>query len=424
MSVQLLSMALAPLLGLFIMSISSALMSSLTTLRLDAMGFSATMVGVVSSAYFIGLTLGSIFNERLISRIGHIRAYSCFAALIAVTISLQGLCSDPWIWSALRLINGWAIVGVYLVVESWLLLVAEPKIRGRLLALYMIALYSAGLLGQLSLGTVMGAGQDVPFTIAAMLASLSLVPIVMIPKVTPLVERAEPLHPGKLLRITPTGVMGCFGSGVAIAAVYTLLPLYLQKVGLNVTEVGHMMAAVIFGAMVLQYPVGRWSDRKDRQTVLIILGAACGVLSVAAVLLPPSGWPMVLVMFLLGGGVFAVYPVAVSHAADSAPDGALVRMIQGLLLINSLGSAVSPMAISPVMTWAGPSGLFWAFAVINLGMVAFFVWRRRAHPVPVASAPFAAAAQYSATGVELRMTQDLAHAVQAHEADEEMAKAG
>ena len=53
MSVQLLSMALAPLLGLFIMSISSALMSSLTTLRLDAMGFSATMVGVVSSAYFI-----------------------------------------------------------------------------------------------------------------------------------------------------------------------------------------------------------------------------------------------------------------------------------------------------------------------------------------------------------------------------------
>jgi MFS family permease len=195
-------------------------------------------------------------------------------------------------------------------------------------------------------------------------------------------------------------------------------------VGLNVTEVGHMMAAVIFGAMVLQYPVGRWSDRKDRQTVLIILGAACAVLSVAAVVLPPSGWPMVLVMFLLGGGVFAVYPVAVSHAADSAPDGALVRMIQGLLLINSLGSAVSPMAISPVMTWAGPSGLFWAFAVINLGMVAFFVWRRRAHPVPVASAPFAAAAQYSATGVELRMTQDLAHAVQAHEADEEMAKAG
>jgi MFS family permease len=222
--------------------------------------------------------------------------------------------------------------------------------------------------------------------------------------------------------------MGCFGSGIAIAAVYTLLPLYLQKVGLSITEVGHMMAAVIFGAMVLQYPVGRWSDRKDRQSVLIVLGMACALLSGAVLLLPPSGWPMLVVMFLLGGAVFAVYPVAVSHAADSAPDGALVRMIQGLLLINSLGSAISPLAISPIMGWAGPSGLFWAFAVLNLALVAFFVWRRREHPVPVSAAPFAAAAQYSPTGMELRMTEDLTQAVQEHEAEAEaeqqLAKAG
>ena len=47
-----------------------------------------------------------------------------------------------------------------------------------------------------------------------------------------------PLLPQHLARMTPTGVMGCFGSGVAIAAVYTLLPLYLQRIGLDVAEVG------------------------------------------------------------------------------------------------------------------------------------------------------------------------------------------
>ena len=41
-------------------------------------------------------------------------------------------------------------------------------------------------------------------------------------------------------------------------------------------------------------------------------------------------------LFLLGGGVFTLYPVAVSHAADRAPSDALVPMIQGLLLILSL----------------------------------------------------------------------------------------
>ncbi|MEG5262877.1 MFS transporter [Pseudomonas sp. JDS28PS106] len=419
MSVQLLAMALAPLLGLFIISIGNGMLSSLTTLRLDSVGESATMVGIVSSAYFIGLTLGSIFNDRLIVRIGHIRAYSCFAALIATSILFQGLSADPWTWFALRLINGWAMVGVFLVVESWLLMAADPKIRGRLLALYMIALYGAGLIGQANLGVIADAGDTVPFMIAAILASLSLLPIVMIPRVTPLVEKAEPLMPMELLRVAPTGVIGCFGSGITIAAVYTLLPLYLQRIGLDVTEVGHMMAAVIAGAMLLQYPVGRWSDHTDRQTVLIVLGVACAVLSVVIVMLPSTSLWLPVALFLLGGGVFAVYPVAVSHSADRAPTGAIVRMIQGLLLINSLGSAVSPMAISPLMTQLGEAGLFWAMAGLNVALVALFVWRRGQRPAPATAAPFTAAAQMSPVGVELRVTEDLAQAVIDHEREAE-----
>lgn len=421
MSVQLLAMALAPLLGLFIISIGNGMLSSLTTLRLDSLGESPTMVGIVSSAYFIGLTLGSIFNDRLILRIGHIRAYSCFAALIATSILFQGLSSDPWTWFGLRLINGWAMVGVFLVVESWLLMAADPKIRGRLLALYMIALYGAGLLGQANLGAIAVAGTTEPFMIAAILASMSLLPIVMIPRVTPLVEKAEPLMPMQLLRVAPTGVIGCFGSGITIAAVYTLLPLYLQRIGLDVTEVGHMMAIVIAGAMLLQYPVGRWSDHQDRQTVLIVLGVVCAVLSLVIVMLPPSSPYLKVALFLLGGGVFAVYPVAVSHSADRAPTGAIVRMIQGLLLINSLGSALSPLAISPLMTQMGEAGLFWAMAGLNVGLVALFVWRRGQRPAPATAAPFTAAAQMSPVGVELRVTEDLAQAVLDHEREADAA---
>jgi len=362
-----LAMALAPLLGLFIISIGNGMLSSLTTLRLDTLGESATMVGVVSSAYFIGLTLGSIFNDRLIVRIGHIRA--------------------------------------------------DPKIRGRLLALYMIALYGAGLLGQVNLGVIAQTGDTIPFMIAAILASLSLLPIVMIPRATPIVERAEPLMPLQLLRATPTGVIGCFGSGIAIAAVYALLPLYLQRIGMDVTEVGHMMACVILGAMLLQYPVGRWSDHQDRHLVLIVLGAACAVLSLIILFLPPGSPLLVVAFFLLGGGIFAIYPVAVSHAADRASSGAIVRMIQGLLLINSLGSAISPLVISPLMTRVGEGGLFWALAALNVCLVLLFMWRRGKRSEPVTAAPFTAAAQMSAVGVEMRVTEDLAQAVFDHERD-------
>lgn len=414
MSPRLLAMALAPLLGLFIVALGNGFMSSLTTLRLGAMGESATMIGIVSSAYFIGLSLGALFNDRLILRIGHIRAYSSFASLIAATILLQGMFYDTWGWFALRLINGWATVGVFLVIESWLLMAGDAKIRGRLLALYMIALYGAGVLGQATLGVITGWGETAPFMMAGMLASLSVLPIVILPRVSPLLEQVEPLKPRQLLGVTPTGLVGCFGSGLAIAAVYTLLPLYLQRIGLSVGEVGSMMAWAILGAMLLQYPVGRWSDRRDRQEVLAVLVAACTVLSLVIVMVPLSSTMLAAMLFLLGGGIFAVYPVAVSHAADRAPAEALVPMIQGLLLINSLGSAISPLMISPVMNSFGEAGLFWAFAVINLGMVMFFVWRRGQRAAPANPAPFAASATFSPTGAELRLTEDLMHAAQEH----------
>ncbi|OZI64069.1 MFS transporter [Bordetella genomosp. 1] len=420
MSRQLLALVLAPLLGLFVVCIGNAFISSLTTLQLDAAGESATVIGIISSSYFIGLTLGAIFNDRLILRIGHIRAYSCFASLIAVTVLLQGLVFNREAWFVLRLINGWASVGVFLVVESWMLLAGDAKMRGRLLALYMIALYGSGMLGQLELGSITALGEMAPFMVAGLLASLSVMPMAMIPRVSPLVDRVEPLLPHHLARMTPTGVMGCFGSGVAIAAIYTLLPLYLQRIGLDVAQVGKMMSAVILGAMVLQYPVGRWSDLRDRQVVLIALAVFCAALSFLILLIPAGSWLLMPLLFLLGGGVFAIYPVAVSHAADRAPADALVRMIQGLLLINSIGSALSPLVISPVMTQFGAAGLFWSFAVLNLGLVSFFVWRRGERPAPAPVAPFAAAAQMSPVGVELRVTDDLVQGALDHEMTEDL----
>src|SRR5690606_12918785 len=153
-----------------------------------------------------------------------------------------------------------------------------------------------------------------PFMAAGMLASLSVLPMVILPRVSPPIEHVEPLSPIQLIRMTPTGVMGSFGSGIAIAAVYTLLPIYLQRIGMDISQVGLMMASTILGAMVLQYPVGRWSDRQDRQVVLIALGVFCTVLSTLIVLLPNSPTILFILLFLLGGGIFAIYPVAVSHS--------------------------------------------------------------------------------------------------------------
>ncbi|WP_225934778.1 MULTISPECIES: MFS transporter [unclassified Cupriavidus] len=404
-------MAVGPLLGLFIVSLGSGFMSSLTSLRLDAASVSATMIGAISSAYFVGLTLGAVTSDRLIARIGHIRSYSSFASLVAITYLLQGMVFDPWVWLVLRLVNGWAMVGIYLVVESWLLLVGDTKSRGRLLAIYMIALYGSIMLAQMSLGAMGSVAESAPFMVAGVLGSMAVLPMAVLPKTAPDVGHAEPLMPQDLVRMTPAGAIGSFGSGVGIAAVYTLLPIYLQREGMSVAQVGQLMASAICGAMALQYPVGRWSDRKDRQTVLLALSVGCAAVSLAVLILPSYPPLLMGLMFLIGGGIFAIYPVAVSHSADRAEAGELVRVIQGMLLINSVGSAISPLVISPLMNRLGPSGLFWAFVVLHAGLASFFLWRRNSHPSPTSAAPFAATAQMTPIGAEIRVTEALAQAV-------------
>lgn len=423
MSRQLLAMALAPLLGLFILGIGNGFLATLITVRMDAAGESATMIGIVSSAYFIGLALGAVFNDRLLLRIGHIRAYGSFASLVAVTVLLQGLFFDPWAWFVLRLIGGWATVGVYLVIESWLLTAGEQKVRGRLLALYMISLYAAGVIGQLLLGVTNAMGVTAPFMVIGMLASLSVLPMAMIPRVSPLIEHAEPLPPYRLIMLTPTGVLGSLGSGMVVAAAYSLLPLYLQRIGMSVNQVGQMMALVILGAMLLQYPIGRWSDRHDRQMVLIGISGFCLLISAAMLWLPLSTPLLAGLLFLLGGGVFALYPVAVSHAADRAPAGALVRMSQGLLLINSIGATLSPLMISPVMTAVGDAGLFWSFGGLSLIFLLFFSWRRSVRPAPLPVAPFTATTPMTAAGAELVITEELVQGALEHEHLEDLSEA-
>ncbi|MHC1671860.1 MFS transporter [Stenotrophomonas maltophilia] len=395
------------LLGLFLVGIPSGLLSSVTSLRLDQYGYSATAVGLVSSAYFVGLALGAMLNDRFISKIGHIRAYAAFASLLTVSVLAQGLTIGPWPWTVSRLINGLASAGIFLVIESWLLLSAPTRVRGQVLAFYMIALYGSGVIGQLALGAISTYEPAAAFIVSGMLISLSMLPIVALPKSHPSVNRLEALPPWQAYRVAPAAVTGCFVSGLAIAAVYALLPLYLQKTGYATSDVGTLMACTIVGAMLTQYPIGRWSDQRDRRSVLIVLSIAMACASVCVAVLAGNYALTAALLFLLGGAIFTVYPVSISLAADRAAGSNLVPMIQGLLLINSAGSAISPLAIASIMSRMGPKSLFYCFAVLAAGLACFIAWRRRVRQAPKDNSSFTSAPPLSPAGSELVAPADV-----------------
>ena len=59
----------------------NSLFSTLVSLRADAENYGAGMIGVMTSAYFLGFAITTLWVGGLINRVGHIRSFAVFASL-------------------------------------------------------------------------------------------------------------------------------------------------------------------------------------------------------------------------------------------------------------------------------------------------------------------------------------------------------
>jgi MFS family permease len=120
----------SPVIATFFSMLANGFLTTIVSIRLYEMGAGEWGVGVVSCGYYTGIVLGSFKCDSLINRIGHIRAYSAFASIAALTSLLCGILLDPYLWFILRLISGIAIAGIWISTESWLLAKSTSKVRG------------------------------------------------------------------------------------------------------------------------------------------------------------------------------------------------------------------------------------------------------------------------------------------------------
>src|SRR3546814_3410538 len=179
-----------------------------------------------------------------------------------------------------------------------------------------------------------------------------------------------------------TGVQTC----ALPISFWGLTPLYAVRLGLQVDDVARLMAATIVGGAVLQWPIGRLSDRGDRRTVMAVLGVAAAALAGTLALVGDvqgadgSQWRLYALFFVFGGLAFSVYPLCVAHLLDHLPPDDLLAGCSSLLLFNGVGAALGPALAGLAMARLGPQALpaFFAvtFALLALVVAGRRLWRR------------------------------------------------
>ena len=259
--------------GVAMLIVGVSLLFSVIGLRAGMAEFSTVVTGLISSAYFAGYVVGVLVCPILVSRVGHVRAFAAMASLASTMPILHALWVNPWFWGGLRLIAGICLVGRYIVIESWLNTLAPKSKRGQVFSIYLVVTFVSLALGQwlILVGDAVG---FVPFAMVSVLLSFALLPITMARVQQPDTVESPRLSLHSLWQTSPLGVAGAFVSGLISGAFFGLGAVFADRVGFDAQGVAAFMALTILGGAVLQWPVGRLSDRMDRR--LVLLGCCLG----------------------------------------------------------------------------------------------------------------------------------------------------
>lgn len=358
-------------------------MTTLVSVRLEAAGHGTVAIGLIATAYFVGLMLGALRVGRVIRQVGHIRTFSAVVSLLSASTLAYALHQNAAMWFVLRLIDGLCIASVFVCLESWLNDRADPNKRGGVLAAYMIALYAGQAAGQFLLN--LSGAPIMPFVAASVLTSLAVLPVALTRLSGPLATEQAPLSVLKLYAASPLGLVGVGVTGLMLGAFYALGPVFARGMGLTLSATALFMSVAIAGGVALQWPLGWLSDRFDRRRIIIGVLASAAATGAALALTVTPGVPLMLLVGLFGGLAFALYPLCVAHTNDHLTTGERVDASGGLVLVYSLGAALGPLSGSLAMLALGSAGLFVWIGSCAAAALMFGLWRqRRRGPVPQA----------------------------------------
>jgi MFS family permease len=137
-----------------------------------------------------------------------------------------------------------------------------------------------------------------------------------------------------------------------------------------------MSVAVIAGALV-QWPVGRLSDRFDRRKVLLVLLTGAAMTGVALWLVAASGPLLLIFGFLFGALALPGYSLAAAHAYDKTPASDTVATAATVLLVNGTGAAIGPLLATAFLSPETPRRLFLFTALVQAALAVYVFHRTR-----------------------------------------------
>lgn len=353
-----------------ILLLANGLFGTIVSLRTKSEAFPDSVIGIVLAGYFAGLLVSSFYAAKVVAGIGHIRAFAAFASIASTVALAHLLWVNPAFWGILRVISGFCMGGMIVVTEGWLNERANNHNRGSILSLYMITTYAC--IGSAQLLLMLGSPDGFKlFIVVSVLYSFALLPILLTQSKAP-----APAHPAlpnvrRLYKTSPVGMFGSFVVGILNGIFYAMTPIYANSVGLSTQQTAIFIALGVASGMLLQFPLGRVSDRVDRRWVMVF---SAGMTTLACYLLFRADASRVVALYwtaaFYGSVAFTINPLCVAHVNDLSPKNERTQTASGLLMFYGVGAVVGPFVAGFIL----PVGVRYVYLLSAVVAAIFMVY--------------------------------------------------
>jgi MFS family permease len=254
------------------------------------------------------------------------------------------------LWFPMRFILGAASEVMFAVSETWLTRLVQDSNRGRMMATYTAAITLGLALGPACVALIGSRGAG-PYVFGAALvlpaALLMLMPGLLVPRF----ERSTSggglrfLRKAPIAMLTPILIAGLQTAGLSF------LPLYAMSEGWPLHQATLFTTVLLFGAIVLQLPIGWLSDKMEPRRMMIFLGLLSGITPLTWPFLLAIPWLAFVAIFVWGGLFVGLYTVCLSLVGKHFKGGDLVAVVAMMGFTWGAGGCIGPLVMGVAVSF-------------------------------------------------------------------------
>lgn len=365
----------------------SAASGTLVALYFAQSGASQETAALAPALYSLGFLVGCFYISGWIGRIGHIRSFAAGAAICIGSTLIFALADFVPLLLFVRFATGLATAGLFAIGDAWIGQSADPANRGRLLAIYAIALGAMSIASQITIQILPDDLSD-GFVLLSLFYCLAIVVLTAARTDPPSAHADASVRMRELFTDAPTAWIGAFVVGMIATTLLNVWPYRAATQGIETKDIALAIGALYLGRIVFMFPLGRASDLYDRRKIILFSGSVATILLVYLSIAGSgdgSGYKaligtrlqlVLLSLFLvLGGALLTMYSLLVAHAMDRTVPVYVASTSVTMLFVWTVGGIVGPLLASLVSTAFGDAATSWLLAFLMAGFTLFVAVR-------------------------------------------------